>query len=118
MKYEQIPIKIAIKTILFTFKQAAKAEFSNAVVQTMTLSAPIQQEIPKTSTSKEDIGSDVCLLVPLRTASEATTSEEEVNLRCPDCRFVSRTAFALKMHRHEKHSVTHLRFLLLMQEIN
>ncbi|XP_055297156.1 uncharacterized protein LOC129565878 [Sitodiplosis mosellana] len=55
-------------------------------------------------TRPEDNESEENLLTPLRTASEPS-SEEEINLQCTDCRYVSKTVFALKMHQHNKHSM-------------
>ena len=65
-------------------------------------------DVEKTPTRPDDNEFEENLLIPLRTASEQSSlssHEEEINMKCLDCRYVARTAFALKMHRLSQHSV-------------
>lgn len=94
----------------------------NTPLQTVTSNTPVKpetphniQEIPTiptistTPTKQASITSEESLLTPLRTASEIqseiSSSFEEINLRCLDCSYVSKTVFGLKMHRNNRHNV-------------
>lgn len=83
-----------------TSNTPVQKESSNTRAQRKTLE---RQESP---TRQDDIELNENLLIPLRTASEPSSSDEKINLRCADCNFVSKTVFALKMHREMNHNVS------------
>lgn len=89
--------------------------------QTKTTSQPplipeetLDQE--KTPTRPDDNEFEENLLIPLRTASEQSSLacvEEEINMKCLDCRYVAKTHFALKMHQLSEHNVRPLNLICL-----
>lgn len=85
--------------------------------------AEVSDEENNTPTQPNDNEIEENLLIPLRTASEQSSlssDNEQMNIKCLDCRYVARTAFALKMHRQSQHSVRPLSLIIyeLSNEIN